>query len=320
MLALASSLRWHIEKGAMSVAIDSSLKIPDVVLNLDHYLEHEKIKLTQIKISALFSAIHEITDKYAISASFSPSKIDYNKINKEISRRIELKSEAPRSSHLSAYLSEFFGGIAEALREKIISHIELSGFFAKLSPSSLNLYLLSGSVTSRILQQGGGHNSAGQHPLHPEIIKTAKILQDNEFFQSIPENIKKHFQKGIHYNFLGFYDESFLSYYKLIETIFKSSKFVEIVASEVFNINNKAIKDTLKSSNQKTMMLFIYQALIQNNTDITEDDKKKFMELMLESSQLRNDIAHSSDQTEKSRNLIGFINFLSKLMLDKLSR
>src|SRR5690606_8004014 len=124
----------------------------------------------------------------------------------------------------------------------------------------------------------------------------------------------------IHYNFLGFYDESFLSYYKLIETIFRSSKFIEIVASEVFKINNKNIKDAIKNSNQKIMMLFIYQALIQNNTDITGSEKENFMQKMLESSQLRNDIAHSSDQTNTSRKLIEFINLLSRIMLERVNR
>ncbi|MGE8345395.1 hypothetical protein [Pseudomonas helleri] len=309
-----------IKKGATSITIDHNLKIPDAVLNLDYRLEKEKIKVTNIKISALFSPSYELTDQYSISAQLTTLKIDYNNIKSEISKRAELNPEIPRKSHASAYLSGFFGELADALSKRIVSHIELSGFFAKISPSSINLYLLSKNITYRILQQGGGHHSSGQHPIHPKTIKATEILKNEAFFTSMPNNFKKHYQKGIHYNFLGFYDESFLSYYKLIETIFRSSKFIEIVSSEVFKINNKNIKDAIKNSNQKIMMLFIYQALIQNNTDITGSEKENFMQKMLESSQLRNDIAHSSDQTNTSRKLIEFINLLSRIMLERVNR
>ncbi|MFP3677167.1 hypothetical protein SB725_08550 [Pseudomonas sp. SIMBA_041] len=314
----AAVAQRKMKKGAGSVTLDHTLEVPEVVLDVDYYLKDEGVHLKTVSIISLLSPTYEITDKYEISALFSLKKIDYGEIEKYIASALDSNPSIPRQTHLSVYFSSFFGGIATSLKDKIIAHIELSGFFAKHTPASLNLYLTADEGDFRILQQGGGHDSAGHHPFHPYLIKKKNVIEHHEWFSAVPQNIRKHYQKGVHYQFLGFYDESFLCYYKLIETAFKTTKFLDKVTTVLFGSDSKKLRETLNSSNQRMMMLFIYQALIKTSQVIPEENKSKIMEAMLDSSKLRNDVAHSSDQAERSKALLAFIIWLSNLMLNSV--
>ncbi|HDS1776887.1 TPA: hypothetical protein QEM49_001370 [Pseudomonas putida] len=298
-----------------SVALDESLDIPELQLSFDCSLKNTSIHLNSITIQNLFRLTYEATDKYRISTKFTLKKIDFDKLEQDLQSSEKDKPELSRTTLASVCMVEYFQAKADIIKEVIISYIELSGYFAKLIPATLSLYAQSEQGIFRILQQSGGHESAGHYPVHPKHITKELVTQNFQRFSLMPTNIKKHFQKGLHYKFLGFYDESYLCFYKLIETTFKTDKFQSKALPDIFGIDSKQLRETLNKSNQRIMMLFIYQAMIKNNSDVPDEEKAMIMAKMLEASTIRNDIAHSSDQTKNSKSMLQFIMNLSNMML-----
>lgn len=297
------------------VALDETLDVPDLQLSFDCTLKNTPVQLKSVTIKNLLRATYEATDKYQVSTIFTLRKIDFGKLEKDVARRMKDCPEVPAKSIIMVCMAEYFQEKADLIREVIISHIELSGYFAKLTPATLSLYIKIEGGIFRMLQQGGGHESAGHYPIHPRSITKELVVKNHERYLLLSTSMRRHYQKGLHYKFLGFYDESYLCFYKLIETTFKTDKFQSKAVPSLFGIDSKQLRETLNNSNQRTMMLFIYQAIIKDSSENSEDEKAIIMTKMLESSKIRNEIAHSSDQTENSKAMLPFVMDLSNMML-----
>ncbi|HBY1007236.1 TPA: hypothetical protein MIP48_22125, partial [Klebsiella pneumoniae] len=86
---------------------------------------------------------------------------------------------------------------------------------------------------------------------------------------------------------------------------------------EIFGCDDKKLIATLKNSNQKTMMLFIFQWLVFNEfLEKNNESRKDLMDKLLAASQLRNDISHSVDQSEESKKQLPFIILLSCVLIE----
>lgn len=297
------------------VTLDESLEIPDLQLSFDCSLKNTPIQLKSIIIKSLFRLTYEATDKYRVSTNFKLKKIDFDKLEKDVARRMKDKPELPAKTLISVSMLEYFQDKVDTIKENIISFIELSGYFAKIIPATLSLCVKTERSLFRMFQQSGGHESAGHYPIHPNNITKELVINNHERFSLLPTNIKKHYQKGLHYKFLGFYDESYLCFYKIIETAFKTDKFQSKALPHIFGVDSKQLRETLNKSNQRIMMLFIYQIMIKGNQDFPDEEKALFLAKMLEASTVRNDIAHSSDQTKNSKAMLPFIMNLSNMML-----
>jgi hypothetical protein len=303
-----------------SVTLDE-LEIPILELNFSRLYIKGGILVRSISIESCASSGHDTTEKYLISACFSLKKIGYTKIESDVEKEINKNREVDRASHLRVYLSSLLLQKATILRDEIISFIEFSGFLARQIPSTLNLYLLQGGYYFRITQVGGGQETAGHNPIHPLAVKTKEIIAAYEHSLTIPENLRKHFAKGIHYKFLGFYDESFLCFYKIIESRFRSDSFCKMIAIDLFNMTDGKLISTIKTSNAKAMMLFIYQKLIKSESDgngFTELQKSELMNNLVDITEARNKIAHTADHSAESKRLLEFTIGLSKYMIASL--
>jgi len=297
------------------VALDETLDVPDLRLSFDCTLKNSPIQIKSVTLKNLLRATYEATDKYRVSTIFTLNKIDFGKLEKDVARRMKDTPEAPAQSIIMVCMVEYFQEKADLIKETIISHIELSGFFAKLTPATLSLYIKNESGMFRMLQQAGGHESAGHYPIHPLSITKEVVVKNHERYSLLSTSMRRHYQKGLHYKFLGFYDEGYLCFYKLIESTFKTDKFQSKAVPSIFGIDSKQLRETLNHSNQRTMMLFIYQIIIKESSEFPEAEKANIMTKMLESSKIRNDIAHSSDQTENSKAMLPFVMSLSNMML-----
>ncbi|TFW43140.1 hypothetical protein [Pseudomonas fluorescens] len=303
-----------------SVALDD-LHIPPLELNLSRLPIKGGVRVESLSIESAGSFPNDTTERYFVSVRFSLNKIDYAKIEKTVALNIEKYTDADRSTHLRSYLSALFLDKAKIVRDEIISFIEFSGFLAKQIPATLNLYLSKGELYSRITQAAGGQESAGHNPVHPLALRAKKVITAYKYSLSIPDALRQHHAKGVHYKFLGFYDESFLCFYKIIETRFRSDGFCSLLARDLFNMSEKKLIATIKSSSPKTMMLFIYQKLTITNTDkiaLTETEKSQIMNSLIDLTEARNKIAHSADHSTESARLLGFAIWLSKYMIASL--
>jgi len=65
------------------------------------------------------------------------------------------------------------------------------------------------------------------------------------------------------------------------------------------------------------MMLYIYQYLIETEKDFVEDDKRTIIiDNLILASELRNNIAHGSNQQEKSKKILPFLINFVKIMIE----
>jgi len=306
-----------IKKGMRSVEVKKAMEKANVKLKLDYQLKSLEIRVKEISIEDISSEPYEITDRYFVSVSFTIIN-SKNKTLNEILKESGYFNEAIGGEDFSSSLFPvLLGDKSQRLMNEIISFIEISGFYARQVVSTLNLYLTDEKGQyRRVTQIGGGHQSASQNPIHPLLIKSKYIISSYENSASLPDNIKKHYKKGVHYQFLGFYDESFLCFYKIIESIFKSDNFSKSLSKKIFKTNSKEIIGALKSSNQKTMMLYIYQYFIEINKEpISNEKKDELLGDMLLASNIRNNIAHSSEQLEESKRVLPFLISLANFMI-----
>ena len=250
--------RRMIQKGALSVVKQDARKNAKVCLTLNYQLKEIGIQVGEVQIIDISNDAYEATDRYWVSATFSILEQNYISLKSLFNQDNSYDENISKEDKLMVFFSKYFGDKARKLVNEIISYIELSGFYARQVPATLNLYLNNGDRQYlRVTQIGGRHNSSAQYPIHPLLIRSKAIILKYESNLSIPKNLQKHYKKGIHYQFLGFYDESFLCFYKIVETIFKDENFSKKLSETIFRIPCKVIPGTIKSSNQKIMMLYI---------------------------------------------------------------
>lgn len=305
------------KKGSPSVEVRKAREKAKIKLKLDYQLKHLDIKIKELKLLDVSNDSYETTDRYFVSTTFSVINSNNKTLNEIFKKADSINGVVEDDLVVQLFFSNFFGDKAQELMNEIISFIEFSGFYARQVPATLNLYLTDNKGKYfRITQRGGGHQSSSHYPIHPLLIKSKSIISGYENYVLISENIKKHYKKGVHYQFLGFYDESFLCFYKIIESIFKTDSFSKLLSEVIFKTNSKELKGALKSSNQKTMMLYIYQYLIEVNQEPIDDEKKaETLKTMLLASDIRNNIAHSSDQLEESQKILPFLINLAGFMM-----
>ncbi|EOZ0807989.1 TPA: hypothetical protein ACXE6J_004807 [Klebsiella pneumoniae] len=311
----AVALRKMHETGS-TVPLDSSLCVPSKILQFTNLFLSDTIKLHSVTIDSHYPQKIETTERYTLSAKFSRCSIDYELISSELSRLIDKCENCSEENIIRSYMVDYFQDSANLVKNRIVSFIELSSNFARFVNGTYNLYFIKDGVTYRIVQESGTRETAWHHPVHPYLLIASAIQKRYEMLSKLPENIKTYLVKGSHYKFLGFYDESFIIYYKIVETIFKGNVFPSILAQEVFGCDDKKLLATLKSSNQKTMMLFIFQWLVLNETPESSMNKKDLIDKLLAASQLRNDISHSVDQSEESKKQLPFIIMLSHVLIE----
>jgi hypothetical protein len=306
-----------IQKGSTIVEVDKAREKAMIQLKLDYELRDLGIKIKELEISDISNNSYETTDRYLISTTFSLINLNNKNLNEIFKKFNSIKESVEEEIIFKIFFSGFFGAKAEELMNEIISFIEYSGFYARQVPSTLNLYLTDEKGKNfRITQRGGGEQSSSQNPIHPLLIKRKSIISNYENYLLTPKNIKKHYKKGVHYQFLGFYDESFLCFYKIIESIFKDDSFSKLLSEVIFKTNSKELSGAIKSSNQKTMMLYIYQYFIEVNKEPIDDEKKaEILKKMISASDIRNNIAHSSDQSEESKKVLPFLINLARFMI-----
>ncbi|ENZ8015790.1 hypothetical protein [Klebsiella michiganensis] len=300
-----------------AVPLDGSLCVPSKLLRFTNLVFSDTIVLHSVTIESNDFQKIETTERYTLSANFSPCSIDYELISLELSRLIERKGGSSKENIIMLYMVSYFQSLANIVKNNIISFVGLSGFFTKFVSGSYNLYFIKDGKPYRIVQESGGEETAGHNPVHPNSLVASIIQKKYEAQSNIPSNVKTYLIKGLHYKFLGFYDESFITYYKIVETIFKGSVFPSILAQEIFGCDDKKLIATLKNSNQKTMMLFIFQWLVFNEfLEKNNESRKDLMDKLLAASQLRNDISHSVDQSEESKKQLPFIILLSCVLIE----
>ncbi len=297
------------------------LEIPTLNLNFSRLNIKGGVLVNSISIESCASSGYDKTEKYFVSVCFSLKKIGYAKIESDIAKKIDGNRQIDPATHMRVYLSSLILQKATILRDEILSFIEFSGFLARQIPSTLNLYLLQNGYYSRITQVGGGQETAGHNPIHPLAVKAKEIVAAYEHSLTIPESLRKHFGKGVHYKFLGFYDESFLCFYKIIESRFRSDSFCKMLALDLFNMTDGKLISTLKNSNPKAMMLLLYQKLIKtegDGSDLTELQKNELMNNLIDITEARNKIAHTADHSAESSRLLDFTIRLSRYMIASL--
>lgn len=306
-----------MHKTCSSVPLDSSLIVPSKLLQFTNLILSDTVILHSVMIDSLDFQKIEITERYTISAKFSPCNIDYELINSELSQLIENNENCSKENIIRSYMVNYFQHAANIVKNNIISFIDLSSSFSRFVNGSYNLYFIKDDRPFRIVQESGGTETAWHNPVHPNSLIASAIQKRYEMLSKLQDNIKTYLIKGAHYKFLGFYDESFIIYYKIVETIFKGNIFPSILAQKVFGCDDKKLITTLKNSNQKTMMLFIYQWLVLNEfLEKNNVDKKYLIDKLLAASQLRNDISHSVDQSEESKKQLPFIIMLSHILIE----
>lgn len=306
-----------MQKGSPSVEVSKAREKAKIKLKLDYQLKHLDIKIKELKLLDVSNDSYETTDRYFFSTTFSVINSNYKTLNEIFKKADSINGVVEDDLVVQLFFSNFFGDKAQELMNEIISFIEFSGFYARQVPATLNLYVTDNKGKYfRITQRGGGNQSSSNYPIHPLLIKSKSIISKYENYVLISNNIKKHYKKGVHYQFLGFYDESFLCFYKIIESIFKTDSFSKLLSEVIFKTNSKELKGALKSSNQKTMMLYIYQYLIEVNRDTIDDEEKaEILKKMILASDIRNNIAHSSDQLEESQKILPFLIDLAGFMM-----
>lgn len=309
----------HKEK-AKSVAMDDSLRIPTVIFNFQDEMKVEHLKIYSIGIKDVDYQFSDITEKYIITVIFSDEEIDYEKFRKDLNFRYGENDSLDKNVVNQIYFTSYFKERADKIKDEIVSFIELSGHFAKYSHSSLNLYLNEEGLYFRILQSGGGIQTAGHNPIHPLLLRRDKLISLKDTYDKIPVQYKKYYQKGIHYQFLGFFDESFLCFYKLIENLFYCEDFLML-----FHQNNdkfeelKGIQKTRKRpGNQKKMISFICEWIIGADCSSIQEQNKLY-EIFDDLINIRNEIAHGTDQNEKSNIAIRQLTTLSNVMLNRVN-
>lgn len=300
----------RIFKKKEAKSVSCSVKTPGIELIFENFRIDENIIIREIYLDVAGPSTYEVTEQYLVSVIFSLKKINLpdlplNNTDGKISN-IDI---------LSIKSCDFFEKVITNIINEIISYIEMSGYFSKLVMATPNLYLISDSKEYRITQLGGGIETAGHNPLHPFLIKKNDIIKNYKLHSKLDNKIKTVYRKGIHYKFMGFYDESFLCFYKVIEIIFKDESFSKKISKKIFNFENKNITSTMKGANQKSMILFIYLYFYGDNTDTSDDDRKNILQKMISASELRNNIAHSSDKSEESKKLIPIVIALAKIMI-----
>lgn len=304
-----------MQKGKRIIPLDETINLSKIDLILNYPLSEIEIEVKNVKIVYVSNESYKNTDRYIVSVTFSLLELNYEYLNKMLNEDGLEKPSSSEDIRMMVLFSKFFGEKASRLMDEIISHIELSGFYVRQVPASFNLYINYDKIEFfRVTQKGDGGNSSGENPIHPLLVRSKSIISSYENNLLIPNNIKKHYKKGIHYRFLGFYDESFLCFYKIVELIFKESGFSKKLTKMIFNSDLELAIGAIKSSNQKTMMLFIYQFIMLDDKYICSE-KNELMRNMILMSDLRNKIAHSSDQSEESRRMLPSLISLSNFMI-----
>ncbi|TSH85444.1 hypothetical protein [Pantoea sp. paga] len=309
----------HKEK-AKSVVMDDSLKIPTAIFDFQGKVKIEYLKIKTISIKCLDYHFSDITEKYIVTVDFSDEEMNYGKFRKDLSLRYNDNESLSKDIVNKIYFTSYFKERAEKIKNEIVSFIELSGYFAKYSHSSLNLYLNEEGMYFRILQSGGGIQTAGHNPIHPFLLRKDKLISLKDTYDKIPVQYKKYYQKGIHYQFLGFFDESFLCFYKLIENVFYCEDFLMSFhqKNDKFGELKGIQKSRKKLGNQKKMTSFICEWIIEADCS-SLDEQNKLFDMFEELIKIRNEIAHGSDQSEKSNIAIRQLIALSNLMLNQIN-
>lgn len=308
----------HKEK-VKSVALDDSLRIPKAIFNFQGEMRIEHLKINSICIKDVDYQFSDITEKYHVTVVFSDERIEYGNFKKDLDVRYDESDNLDKNAINQLYFTSYFKERAEKIKDEIVSFIELSGYFAKYTHSSLNLYLCEEGLYSRILQSGGGIQTAGHNPIHPLLLRKDKLISLKNTYDKIPVQYRKYYERGIHYQFLGFFDESFLCFYKLIENLFYCESFLMI-----FHQNNdkyeelKGIhKSRKKPGNQKKMASFICKWIIEADCS-NKPEEKEIFEIFEDLIKIRNEIAHGSDQNEKSCTSLRQVITLSNVMLSSI--
>lgn len=311
------------DKNKSKIADISDIK-RKILFHLRLNYQLDDIKIREIKIRDVSGNSSEITDRYLISITFSLINLKNQTLNEIFTELGYSKEYEDIEISLKHSFNKFWKDRDQKLMNEIISFIEYSGFYANQVLASLNFYLINDDQTDdydkkflRIFQRGGGIETSAHNPIHPLLIKRKFLISEYKKYLSTPKYIKQHYAKGVHYHFLGFYDESFLCFYKIIEFIFKEKTFLENLSQTIFKIKSKDISNIIKSSNQKIMMLYIYQYLIETEKDFVEDDKRTIIiDNLILASELRNNIAHGSNQQEKSKKILPFLINFVKIMIE----
>ncbi|BBH33427.1 hypothetical protein [Pseudomonas sp. St290] len=254
----------------------------------------EGFLIKSINIQQLDSLSYTTTDPYHIEACFQIPDIDNSKFKEIIIRRAQ-GNKAQETDTATAFLVEYFSKLCESLKDQIIMFIELSGYYAKFKPSTINLYITQNKKTLRIIQSGTNCNTAGQNPLHPGQLTSQTIREIYEYQIGISDDLRKLYQKGVHYKFLEFHEESLLCFYKIIEDIFKTESFTKKLSHTLFEVDDPKVASSIRGSSQRTVMIFIYQYLVKNfrkNTTKEKPPETKLLLDLIKLSNLRNDVAH----------------------------
>lgn len=308
-----------MQKTGSTVLLDGSLHVPSKLLKFKDLSLSQVITLHSIRIESLNFQKIETTERYKLSVKFSPCGIDFEAINTEIKQLIIKSENCSEENVIISYMVDYFQNLASIVKNDVISFIELSNSFTQFVNGSYNLYIINNNDYYRAFQRTDAKETAWNNPIHPLTLKANEIHKRHEMLSNLPKNIKTYLSKGSHYKFLGFYDESYISYYKIVETIFKGDIFPYILAQSLFESNDKKLITTIKSSNQKTMMLFIYQWLVLNENFEDGFQKNEIINKLLSASELRNGISHSVDQSEESKKQLPFIIMLSHALIKSVT-
>ncbi|AZE30144.1 hypothetical protein [Pseudomonas chlororaphis] len=281
----------------------------------------EGLIIKSINIQQFDPFSYTTTDPYHIEAYFQIPDIDNSKLKGIIARKAQ-KNKAQETGAATAFLVEYFSKLCESLKDQIIMFIELSGYYAKFKPSTINLYITQNKQTLRIIQSGSNCNTAGQHPLHPGQLTNKTIQKIYEYQTGIPDDLRKLYQKGVHYKFLEFHEESLLCFYKIIEDTFKTESFTKKLSHTLFEVDDPKVASSIRGSSQRTVMIFIYQYLEKNSRKNITKEKPPEIELLLDLikiSNLRNDVAHGVKKVNIDAHSLQLAQEMALFMMDTLT-
>lgn len=215
--------QMKMHKTCSTVSLDSSLRIPSKILRFNNLILSNALTLHSVKIESHHFQKIETTERYTLSATFSPCSVNYKVINSELSQRIDKCGNCSEENIIRLYMVDYFQTFANIVKNNILSFIELSSSFTKFVNGSYNLYLSEDGRPYRIVQESEVKETAWHNPVHPLLLRASAVQKSYEMLLRIPDNIKTYLVKGAHYKFLGFYDESFII--KLLKQYLKVTPF-----------------------------------------------------------------------------------------------
>jgi len=302
-----------------NISLGENLDVPEMILKLQGIHINKDIILEKVIMETLDFGLGSDTECYLVSAFFKVSKVDYEQIEKQISEYSDSSKEEVNEHVLSLPVIDYFRVRADIVKNAILNFIEVSNYFCRYVHASYNLYLDKGSEYYRVTQLSESRETAGQFALHPHAVRPELIEKWYKSISKIPEDLRVLLAKGSHYRFLGFFEESYLCYYRLIEMVFKGPHFIPSLTEQIFEINNDKIIGAVKGASHKMLAVFIFKWIKLKRLQYEEykEDEDLIVALM-DFIELRNKLTHSADVSGNAKEMIPFMRWIVFNMLDEV--